>query len=177
MADVTQAGALERLWDTIDDKRTGMLGICQHGKHMQPMTAFGERETDTIWFYTYRESDLARDIAAGAAEFGGESGDEIGGVKGMFCLDGGDENFFACMSGQMSLERDMTRIEKYWNAVVAAWYPGGKTDARLTMIRFDLDDAQLWLSDKTRLGFMTEVAKANITHQPPDYGASIHVHF
>lgn len=170
MTDVTQAGALERLWDTIDHKRTGMLGICQHGKHMQPMTAFGERETDTIWFYTYKESDLAREIAAGNGEFGG-------GVKGMFCLDGGDEKFFACMSGQMSLERDMTRIEKYWNAVVAAWYPDGKADARLTMIRFDLDDAQLWLSDKTKLGFMAEVAKANITHQLPDYGASIHVNF
>lgn len=53
MTEVTQAGALERLWDTIDDKRTGMLGICRSdgGKHMQPMTAYGERETDTVWFF------------------------------------------------------------------------------------------------------------------------------
>jgi general stress protein 26 len=40
-----------------------MLGIDQAGYHAQPMTAFRDEETNTIWFFTRDDTDLARDAA------------------------------------------------------------------------------------------------------------------
>lgn len=165
MTEINQARALERLWDVLGTHKAGMLGLCNSMKHMQPMTAFGERETDTLWFFTYNDTELARDIA------------EKGSAHAMYCLDSGERDLYACLGGKVSLERDMTRIEKFWNMHVAAWYPNGKTDERLTLIRFDLDDAELWVSEKGAIGYMAEVAKANITHTTPYLGQKVSVQF
>lgn len=165
MTEFSQADAQEKLWDAVVPGKTGMLGLCGAHDHMQPMTAQGERETGTIWFYTYKDTDLAKKIAA--------AGDA---AKGMFCINDGRE-LFACLAGQMSLERDATRIEKFWNPMVAAWYPEGKNDLRLTLIRFDLEDAQVWLTEKGLIGTAAEVVRANVAHQTPDLGARVSLRF
>ena len=70
----------------------------------------------------------------------------------------------------LSIDQDRSRIDKYWNPVVAAWYPDGKEDPALTLIRFDGDDGRVWVSDKGALGFGYQVLKANLTKTTPDVG-------
>ena len=50
------------------------------------------------------------------------------------------------------------------------WYPDGKDDPHLTLIRFEADDGRVWVSDKGALGFGYEVLKANLTKSVPDAG-------
>ena len=64
MSDLDRREAEQRLWEAIDDTRIGMLGLHEPGQHMQPMTAFCEPETNSIWFFTRRTPDLARAAAA-----------------------------------------------------------------------------------------------------------------
>ena len=33
-------------------------------------------------------------------------------------------------------------MDRYWNPVLSAWYPDGKDDPRLTLLRFDVDDGE-----------------------------------
>ena len=67
---------------------------------------------------------------------------------------------------------DPARIEKYWNPIVAAWYPEGKADPHLTLLCLDVTDAQVWISEGGPIKFAFEVAKANLTGQTPDVGGS-----
>ena len=63
---LTNAEVQDRLWKAIDDDHTGMLGLTHDNHHFQPMTAFVERETNTLWFFTRTDTDLAQSVAGGA---------------------------------------------------------------------------------------------------------------
>ena len=155
--DLTPAEAEKEFWKSLKESNTGMLGLDRPGYHSQPMTGYAEPETGTIWFFSRSDTDFARDVAQG-------------GQSGMFSYQAKDQKVQACIHGQLSIDQDRARIEKYWNPVVAAWYPDGKDDPALTLIRFDGDDGRVWLSDKGALGFAYQVIKANLTKTIPDAG-------
>ena len=154
----------ERLWKEIEDSRIGMLGVTRpEPQHLQPMTAFGEPEEQAIWFFSSRHTDLVK-----------QAGD---GAPAMFCLTAKDRKLYACLAGDLSEQIDRSRIEKYWNPIVAAWYPDGKDDPNLTLLRLDLIDAQVWLVEQGPVKFAWEVAKANLTKNYPDEGSRAHLTF
>jgi len=154
---LTPVEAEKAFWTSLKHSNTGMLGIDRPGYHHQPMTGFGEPETGTIWFFTRDDTDFARDVAAG-------------GRMGMFCYQARDEKLQACIHGGLRIDQDRERIGRFWNPVVAAWYPDGKDDPRLTLVRFDGEDGRVWVSDKGLLGFGYEILKANLTGRTPDAG-------
>jgi general stress protein 26 len=147
-----------RLWKEIKQVRFGMLGLVGDAphQHFQPMTAFSEPENGQIWFYARSDSDLAHAIASGA--------------EAMFIVQAKDQDFQACIGGRLELQPDRERINRYWNPVVAAWYPGGRDDPKITLLRLDARDAQVWLSESGPLKFAWEIAKANLGHGEPDLG-------
>jgi general stress protein 26 len=157
MADKTHTNAEieERMWEAIQKgQHTGMLGISGDGHHFQPMTGYVERETNQIWFFTYKDTDLAE-----AAVSGGH---------GSFIFQSRD--LWACIDGTLTVDPDRARIEKYWNVHVAAWYPEGKDDPRLTMLRLDCTEAGVWIAEGGPVKYAFEVAKANVTKTTPDIG-------
>ena len=161
MADrnLTVREAEEEFWNHLEKSNTGMLGLDQPGYHAQPMTAFREEETGTIWFFTREDTDLARDAAVGS------------GQSAMFHYGSKDQHVWACVAGQLSVQgQDREIIDRYWNPVLAAWYPEGKDDRMLTILRFDADDGRVWVNEGGFFKFAFEVAKANVTKTLPDAG-------
>jgi general stress protein 26 len=164
MSDITNnpAEVEHRLWDHIEKDSVGMLMLVGGAaEHAQPMHAFLERNDRRIWFFVRADSEFARHVGAGR--------------EAMFIYQRND--FQACVGGQIYIQRDKARIDKYWNAVIAAWSPGGKDDSNLTMLCMDCDDAQVWLSEAGPVKFMWEIAKANATHRTPDVGGHAHLNF
>ena len=156
---LTAAKAEEHFWDSLKTSNTGLLGLDQPGYHAQPMTAFRDEETGTIWFFSRDDTDLARD--AGLA----------GGQSAMFHYGSKDQNVWACVHGQLSVHgQDREIIDRHWNPVLAAWYPEGKDDPRLTILRFDADDGRVWVNEGGFFKFAFEIAKANLTKTLPDSG-------
>ena len=157
MAEFDRTEIETKLWKTLEDERIGMLGLCgEDGGHFHPMTAFCEREQGTIWFFTRRDTELVRKLVQGG--------------KAMFNLVAKDRDLWACIGGVITEQHDGERIEKYWNPVVAAWFPDGKDDPELTLLRLDADDAEVWISQKGPIRFAFEIAKANLTDSEPDLG-------
>ncbi|RYF99752.1 MAG: hypothetical protein EON94_10745, partial [Caulobacteraceae bacterium] len=112
---LTAAEAEKAFWDSLKKSNTGMLGLDQPGYHSQPMTAFRDEETGVIWFFTRDDTDLARDAAVGS------------GQSAMFTYGSKDQNVWACVHGELSVHgADRNIIDRYWNPVLAAWYPEGK---------------------------------------------------
>jgi general stress protein 26 len=150
-----------RLWSEIRKVRTGMLGLTGGPpQHMQPMTAFADPEkaelqSGAIWFFCRKDNDLLKQAGAGHSA--------------MFTLVAKDDDFVACIAGTVREDHDRARIEAFWNPVVAAWYPDGKGDPMLTLLRFDPEDAQVWIG-RGGARFAWEIAKANLTGSRPDIG-------
>jgi general stress protein 26 len=59
---------------------------------------------------------------------------------------------FACISGTLSDATDPQLVEKYWARPMEAWYEGGKDDPNLSLLRFDLDEAEIWTADASITG-------------------------
>lgn len=159
---VSNTEAIDAFWDHLKDRTTVMLGAVG-GDRTQPMTAFAERENELVWFFTRNDTDLARDA--------------IDSAEARLIFGSKDEKLFADISGRLSIDHDRGRIDKYWNAVVAAWYPGGKEDPHLTLLKFSPISGQVWISDKGLMGFAFEITKANIAKTLPDVGSSAKVAF
>jgi general stress protein 26 len=155
------AAVQTRLWDEIEKHNIGMLGVVGgEPRHFQPMTAFLERATNRFWFYTYKDAHLTESVADSGAE-------------AMFVYQLRDIQ--ASIAGRLSLDHDRDRIDRYWNAVVAAWYPQGKDDPLLTMLRLDAADAEVWVSKAGPTRFAWKVAKANATGTTPHVGDRTHL--
>ncbi|RYZ80198.1 MAG: general stress protein, partial [Proteobacteria bacterium] len=102
-------------------------------EHAEPMTAQLDRDAHhAIWFFLARDNRIA------------------GSAMGQVATKGHDA--FACISGVLSEEQDTNIREKQWNNVVEAWFPNGKNDPNVLMLRFDIKDSEVWISDKSITG-------------------------
>ncbi|UJQ95247.1 pyridoxamine 5'-phosphate oxidase family protein [Mariluticola halotolerans] len=147
---------LKQFWDKLEDIRTVMLGSPASDQHMQPMTANGAREENAVWFYSKKDTDLAK-----AAQSGGEV---------HMCLTDRDHGYYACVMGHLVLEHSELHIKRYWNPVASAWYPDGKADPDLTMLKLIPRTAAIWAGSGNPVKFGWEVARANISGSEPDVG-------
>lgn len=106
-----------------------MIGLMD-GEHAEPMTAqIDDDQPNTLFFFSGRDNRIAKGGDA-MAQFVGKGHD-----------------FFACLAGSVSRHDDPAQIDKLWNNQVEAWFPGGKQDPNLTLLRFDIDSAELWETD------------------------------
>lgn len=153
----------ERLFDAIDDVRTGMLGTVQPPMHFQPMTAFLERDTRQIWIFTHRDTELVRNAGQGH--------------HAMFTFYSEKKGVWACLGGELTETCDRERMDRYWGPMVAAWYKDGKEDPNLTMLRFDLHDGDVWVEQKGPVKFAWEMAKSNLSKTTPDWGQKADLNF
>ncbi len=157
--DINNSSDVEaRLWKELKAGHLGMLGLTgvTPAQHFQPMTPMCEPETGEIWFFTRTDTDLARAVATGA--------------DAMFVFQSKDMDVQACIAGRLEPRNDRARIDKFWNPVVAAWYPEGKDDPRLILLAMAARDAEVWISQGGPIHFAWEIAKANLTHETPDLG-------
>jgi general stress protein 26 len=153
-----------RLWKEIDKAHYGMLGLVgtDPAQHFQPMTAFTDEASSAIYFFTRSDTDLARDSSTG-------------GHQAMLVIQAKDRELQACLGGRLSAGRDQSLIDRYWNPVIASWFPEGKEDPNICVLTFRPDDAQVWISDQGPVRFAWEIAKANATGKAPDVGAKTHL--
>lgn len=155
---LSPAEAQDAFWKSLKSSNTGMLGLEQPGYHSQPMTAFRDEETSTLWFFTRDDTALSKDVAEA-------------GQSAMFTYGSKDQKVWACIHGRLSVHgHDAAIIDEHWNPILAAWYPEGKTDPHLTLLRFEADDGRIWVSDGGLVKFAYEIAKANLTKTLPDAG-------
>jgi len=158
-----KAAVQTRLWDEIEKHQIGMMVVVgAEPQHFQPMTAFLDRAENTLWFFAYRDSDLADAAASGA--------------PALFVFQDG-RRLFASIGGTLAADDDRTRMDRYWGPTVAAWYPEGKDDPRLTLLRLDAHDAQVWVQDAGPARFAWEIARANATGREPDLGGRANLNF
>lgn len=146
---------LKQFWDELDKHQTVMLG--SPGEHrMQPMIANGAREENSVWFYTSRNTEFTR-----AALEGGETL--------MAVMDRGS-SYYACVVGHLEVEHSEPHIKRFWNAVASAWFPEGRSDNDLTMLKFTPKSAEIWAGPGSSIKFGWEIARAKISGDEPDVG-------
>jgi general stress protein 26 len=130
----------EKFWHAFEESPYVMLQLDGDADSAAPMTASLDRDGNhTIWFFTSRDNRFA---AKGPA-------------TGIFVSKGHD--VFARFHGMLSEETSRERLDKEWSNFVEAYFPRGKDDPSLLMLRMDLADAEIWTTD---IGLTTTVKMA-----------------
>jgi len=72
-----------RLWEAIEARRIGMLGLTKSGLHAQPMIAFVERRRKRLWFIARNDTDLVRSVGdGGSGDFIFQDGELMASISG-----------------------------------------------------------------------------------------------
>jgi general stress protein 26 len=126
-----------RFWKKLKSDRTVMLGLAGvEDGHSQPMTAQVDDDdgaTETVWFFSSRQTEFVRQLGDGrraVAHFAAK-----------------DHELFASLDGTLVPFNDRATIDRLWNPFIAAWYPGGKDDPNLQLLRMNPDRVQVWLNE------------------------------
>lgn len=121
-------------WAKLADSPFVMLGV-EGGGHHEPLTAqLDDEQVDTLYFFIGKDNRAAR------------------GGQGMVQFVSKGHDFFACLDGTARIDNDQAQIDKLWNSQVEAWFPEGKDDPNLALLRFDINSAEMWETDISLTG-------------------------
>ena len=124
------AALKQKFWEAMKESSFVMLQLDADQDSAAPMTAQLDKDANSaIWFFTERDGRFA---ALGPATVTYES-------KG--------HDVFCRFSGVLHEETSRERLEKHWSNFVQAWFPGGKDDPNLLMMRMDLGEASIWAGE------------------------------
>ncbi|AOR76941.1 pyridoxamine 5'-phosphate oxidase family protein [Novosphingobium resinovorum] len=120
----------EHFWKAFQTSPFIMMSLQAGHAHAEPMTAQLDKDAHhAIWFFTKRDNRIG------------------GGGKAMGQVMTRGHEVFACIDGTLVEETDPAVRDKHWNNAVEAWFPGGKADASVVMLRFEIEDAEVWTSE------------------------------
>jgi general stress protein 26 len=126
-----------KFWKALKSDMTLMLGLdgVEDG-HARPMTAQLEHDgRGPIWFFTAKDNGIVEKLGLNDRAIA------------TFAAKGHD--LFATIHGTLSVDQNRAVIDKLWNRFVAAWYPGGKDDPKLVLLRLDAEHAEIWLNESS----------------------------
>jgi len=125
----------EHLWEKFENGPFAMVGLSEGMSHFEPLTAqLDKDQVNTIWFFIGKNNRLAK-----------------GGRAAVNFVSKG-QDFFASLSGHATLDNNPAMIDKLWSKQVEAWFPEGKADPNLALLRFDIAEAELWEADVSLVG-------------------------
>lgn len=130
----------QKLWKALKSDRTVMLGLdgVEDG-HSRPMTVQYEEQHGPLWIFTSKDNALVQHLTENP-----ESGRAIAAFVAK------DHDLFASIHGELCVCTEPDVVDRLWNPFIAAWY-SGKDDPKLTLLRFDAENAEIWLNDSTLL--------------------------
>lgn len=122
-------------WKAFSSSPFIMMKLEGAHSYAEPLTALLDKEAHhAIWFFVKRDNRVA----------------DCGKAHGQVMTKGHD--VFASISGSLVEESDHALRQKHWNNAVEAWFPNGENDPSVLMLRFDIEDGEVWTSDMSLKG-------------------------
>jgi len=139
------------LFNAISQESEVMVGLQLNAAHSEPMYAHVDKDRDTnLWFFMANDNRVAS------------------GGKSMIQFVSKDHKLFACMSGDLVEETDPDTLEKFWSNSTEAWFEGGIDDPKLHMMRFELQNVEIWTKTPNLTGALKLASGAKV--EPEDVG-------
>ncbi len=81
-----------------------------------------------------------------------------------------DDNLYVSVSGKATLIKDQAKIDELWTPFMKAWFPEGKQDPNVGLIKVTIEKAEYWDSPSSTVVQLYGMAKAALTGESPDLG-------
>ena len=150
---------LEKVLDIIEDVRIAMMTTVDDQGNLvsRPMAALQVDEDGTIWFFTKRSSPKVDQI------------DNNENRVNLSFASVSDADYVS-VSGKAQELDDRAKVDELWNPMVKAWFPEGKDDPELVLLKVHTDMAEYWSASDSKMVRLIQEATAAITGNPPKMG-------
>jgi len=116
-----------------------------------------QKEFDgTLWFFTRASSHKVQESSGGQK-------------VGVTYADGGKQDYVS-LSGHATVVRDKATIHAHWSEPVRTWFPGGKDDPDIALLKVDVVAAEYWDAPNSTMVHAYGYLKAVVTGQSPHPG-------
>jgi len=156
--------AQQQLRELIGEIRFAMFTSMGSDGHLRsrPMTTQNASSDDQdtghrLWFFMSRTSDTAVEIATNPH------------VNVSYAHPGKDA--YVSVSGQAQVVEDRDIKQQLWSKMNEAWFPKGIDDPDLALVCVDIDGAEYWNVEESKLVQVAKMVKAAMTDtRPTDMG-------
>jgi general stress protein 26 len=155
----TQSDDLHKLRELVKDIDFCMLTtVDENGDlHSRPMSANGEIDRDgDLWFFTGVSSHKVNEIA------------KLPKVNVSFADP--DNQRYVSITGRAQLVRDRDKIEELWKPEFKMWFPEGKDDPEIALLKIHLEKAEYWDSPSSTIGYALSFVSSLVTGKEANYG-------
>ena len=147
----------EKIWSLIKDARVAMLTSDREGRlYSRPMVASQKAFDGSLWFFTRKSSPKVAEVEAHRQ------------VNVAYASS--SDNSYVSLSGVASIIDDQVAIDAHWNEWIKTWFPDGKQDPDIALIRVDVDTAEYWDAPSSKMVVAFDYLKARLTGKTPDVG-------
>jgi general stress protein 26 len=155
---LTGTEAVEKLRGLIKGSSTGMFAtrLTSVPFHVCPMQVQQVDDEGALWFFSGADSAHNAHIAADPR------------VQVIFTNTSDYE--FLTVFGRAEIRTDRAKIEELWDATVKAWFPKGKDDPNLSLIRLAPEDAHYWDTKNGKVITLIKMIAAAASNREPDAG-------
>ena len=148
---------VKKLGEMIKDIDFCMLTTIDNGVlRSRPMSTQNDEFNGVLWFLTSTDSHKMSEVEADNR------------VNVSYAEP--KSNRFISVSGTASMVQDQGLIEKYWNPMHRAWFPEGKDDPRLCLLKVEVEQAEYWDASSSTLRQLVGFVKAIVTNKEADVG-------
>ncbi|ARJ06281.1 general stress protein [Cnuibacter physcomitrellae] len=122
--------------------------------HSRPLAVQDDTFTGDLWFFTQDPSEKTDEVRADpSVNVAIESG------KG-----------FLSIAGTASISRDATKIDELWSTGAEAWFPEGRDDPSVALLKVHAESAEFWAVDSPAPIRLLKYARAAVSGGQPDVG-------
>lgn len=158
--DLSSAEAVKKLRELVKSGPTCMLAteLTSIPFHVCPMQAQQVDDHGNLWFFSGADSDHNAHIAADPR------------VQLIFSNPSRYE--YLTVFGEAEITRDVAKVDELWDKTVEAWFPGGKGDANLRLLRVRPSVAHYWATKDGKAVSLVKMIAAGWAGKVPDIGVS-----
>ncbi len=143
---------LEKVKDLVESIRIAMMTTLNESGNLvsRPMVVQEMDADGTIWFFTKKSSPKIDQI-------------EHHGQRVCLSFANVSDSSYVSITGRAEELDDHAKIEELWSPMAKPWFPDGKDDPELTILKVTADMAEYWDSTSSRMVRFFEMARAIVT--------------
>ncbi len=144
----TKEEAINKFKDLVKDVSVCMFTTIDDHDQLfsRPMSTASIDEQGNAWFFTNEFSEKIQEVSKDNT------------VYLIYSHPG--KNIYVSVKGTCTVILDKKKLDELWNPLLKAWFPGGKDDPKLCLVKVVTEEANYWNSNSGGMGVYFKMLKA-----------------